>query len=97
MDLNKSIRLAVDSGKVVLGLDKAKKIALNGDAKLIIYSKNCPGAQDLKHYCDLSGVSLLEFQGTSVELGAVCGKPFSVSVLCVQEAGDSDVLSVVKG
>ena len=97
VDLNHAIRLAVDSGKVELGLDKAKKIALNGSgAKLVIIAKNCPGAQDLKHYCAIAEIPVVVFQGTNVELGAVCGKPFSVSALCVLEAGDSDILKAVQ-
>ncbi|MFH1779895.1 MAG: 50S ribosomal protein L30e [Candidatus Micrarchaeota archaeon] len=95
MDLNKSIRLAVDSGSVMLGVEKALKNAANNSAKVIVFVKTCPRMQDLKYYSELSGVPLIEFNGSSVELGAVCGKPFSVSALSVIEEGDSDILSVV--
>ncbi|MFH0923060.1 MAG: 50S ribosomal protein L30e [Candidatus Micrarchaeota archaeon] len=97
VDLNLAIRLAVDSGKVELGLDKAKKAALNGSgAKLIIIAKNCPAIQDVKHYCDIAELPVIVFPGTNVELGAVCGKPFGVSALCVLDAGDSDILKAVE-
>ncbi len=98
MDLSKSIRLAVDSGKVELGADKAKKIALRGEAKLIVVARNCPSenAADLRHYCRQSGTPLVEFPGTSIELGTVCGKPFSVSALSIIEEGNSDILQAVR-
>jgi large subunit ribosomal protein L30e len=40
----------------------------------------------------LSGVPLIVYEGTSLELGAVCGKPFTVSAMTIREAGDSDIL-----
>lgn len=95
MELSKSIRMAVDTGKTVLGSVKSKKLALTGGAKLIVIAKNCPpeSKQDLMHYCQLAGVPCIEYQGTSVELGVVCGKPFTVSALSVLDAGNSDILS----
>ncbi|MBI5636329.1 50S ribosomal protein L30e [Candidatus Micrarchaeota archaeon] len=95
MDLIKSIRLAVDTGKVDLGAQSAKRHALNGSSSLIILAKNCPAQvrNDVTHYAALSEVKLLEFAGTSLELGNVCGKPFPVSALSVLEAGNSDILS----
>ncbi len=93
MDLERSIRLAVDSGKVTLGSQRSIQHALRGDGKLVIVASNCPesAAEDLKHYCALSDIRLVKFKGTSIELGTVCGKPFPVSALCVIEAGDSDI------
>lgn len=98
MDLSKSIRLAFDSGKVELGADKAKKIVLRGEAKLVVIARNCPSetAADLKHYCKLSSTPVIEFPGTSMELGTVCGKPFTVSVLSVLEEGNSGILQAVR-
>lgn len=98
MDLNKSIRLAVDSGEVVLGTDKTKKLALTGKAKIIVLSSNAlrEQAQDVKHYCNLSKTPLVVFQGTSIELGTVCGKPFPISALSVLNEGNSDILKAAK-
>lgn len=98
MDLSKSIRLAVDSGKVELGASKAKKIVLRGEAKLLVIARNCPDetAADLKHYCKLSGTPVIEFPGSSMELGTVCGKPFTISALSVLEEGNSDILQAIR-
>ncbi|HLC37940.1 MAG TPA: 50S ribosomal protein L30e [Candidatus Norongarragalinales archaeon] len=94
MDLSQSIRLAVDSGKVELGLQKTLKLSLVGGAKAIVVSKTCPGGKELQGYCKASKIPLLEFNGNGVELGAVCGKPFSVSALAVLEEGNSDILKI---
>ncbi|HIH20521.1 TPA: 50S ribosomal protein L30e [Candidatus Micrarchaeota archaeon] len=96
MNIGPSIRLAVDSGKVELGLDRALKSAINGGAKLIVIASNCPRAVELKQYCAASKTPAVEFEGSGVDLGAVCGKPFSISVLTVFEEGNSDILKAVK-
>ena len=95
MDIAKSIRIAVDSGKVLLGTAKAINLSKTGGCKLLVISSNCPTAtvQDLKQYSSSSSIPVMKFDGTSVELGAVCGKPFPVSVLSVVEEGNSDIMN----
>ncbi|MEK6954859.1 MAG: 50S ribosomal protein L30e [Candidatus Micrarchaeota archaeon] len=99
MDLNKAIRRAVDTGKVELGTDKARKMALMGSAKIIVLAKNIPKntVRDIEHYSKLSNVPVIEFDGTSLELGTICGKPFPVSVISIIEAGNSEILDAASG
>ncbi len=92
MDVSQSIRLAVDSGKVEMGLKKALQFSLTGGAKAIVVAKNCPAAAEIKQYAKASKVAIVEFNGNGVELGAACGKPFSISALSVLEEGNSDIL-----
>ena len=96
VDINKAIRLAVDTGKVNFGSREAIKSALNGSAKAIVLADNCPVSvkKDIEYYSTLSSVANIKFSGTSVELGSICGKPFPVSALVVFEAGQSDILNV---
>ena len=98
-DIGKAIRLAVDTGKVRFGSREAVKAALNGEAKLIVVASNCPKTvkSDIEYYCKLSKVSTLIYDGSSVELGSVCGKPFPVSALIVLDAGTSNILELSKG
>ncbi len=97
MDVNKAIRLVVDTGKVDLGSQKSKKVALMGGAKLIVMANNLPKntMRDMEHYAKLSNVPILKFGGTSMDLGTVCGKPFPVSAFVVKEEGHSDILKAV--
>lgn len=98
IDVAKSIRLCVDSGEVRMGAKNALKLALKADQKLLVLASNCPQhvAEDLKRACGLSQVPVLDFKGTSMELGVVCGKPFPISALSVLNEGDSDILQAVK-
>ncbi|VVC71777.1 50S ribosomal protein L30e [uncultured archaeon] len=94
VDVGKAIRLAVDTGKVRFGSREALQAALNGEAKLIVVAGNIAVGlrSDINYYSALSAVSMIEFCGTSIELGSVCGKPFPVSALTVIDAGSSNIL-----
>ena len=98
MSLGKAIRMCLDSGKVKLGLRATTKDAMLGHGKLIVLAQNMPApeASDIRRYCSLSRLPLVTFEGTSMELGSVCGKPFPVSALSITEVGNSPILSLVK-
>ncbi|PIT85390.1 50S ribosomal protein L30e [Candidatus Micrarchaeota archaeon CG10_big_fil_rev_8_21_14_0_10_59_7] len=98
IEVDKSIRLCVDSGKVELGADRTKKLLLTSEPKLVVLAANCPAntAQELRRYGELAGVPILDYPGTSVELGVVCGKPFCVSAMAVLNAGNSEIMQAVK-
>ncbi len=98
MDIQKSIRMAVDSGKVEFGERSGRRFALKGGAKLILISKNCPKERrdNLAYLCDKSKISYLSLEFTSLEIGSICGKPYSISVLSIIEPGNSDILEVKK-
>ena len=40
------------------------------------------------------GVRVFTYDGNNMELGAICGKPFSVSALAVIDKGTSNILSL---
>ena len=96
--LAKALRMAVETGKVKFGSRSSVKRALMGKAKLIIVSGNCPAdvKADISRYASLSEVDVLDFPGTSIELGSVCKKPFGVAVLAVYEPGTSNILEFAK-
>jgi large subunit ribosomal protein L30e len=93
-DLTNDIRLAVDSGKVAIGMNMVTKSIKRNDAKLIILAKSSETSRlrDIVHVAGVAEIKLLKFDGNPVELGAVCGKPFSVSVLSIIEPGNSNIL-----
>jgi len=90
MDIDKAIRNAVDGGKVELGTRSGKRSA--GNAKLVILSSNCP--PETRAVAEKMGAPVHIYSGTSIELGAVCGKPFTVSMLTVLDAGTSGILEL---
>jgi large subunit ribosomal protein L30e len=96
--LSAAIRQCVESGKVELGTNRGLKKALSGKAKLLVVAANCPAEAlaDAAAYCKLSGVPFVKFGGTSMELGTVAGRPHSVAVLAVLDAGNSGIMQFAK-
>jgi len=94
--LTMAVRLAVESGKVDFG--GRAGIGSADNVKLFIVANNAPG--DIKAKIEsrskVSNVPLIQFEGSSMELGSVCGKPFPVSVLSVFEEGSSNILELAK-
>ena len=97
VDVNKQIRMAVKTGKVGFGAKDALASTSAARAKMIILAKNCREADrdDILHTANQSEIPVYVFPGTSLDLGAVCEKPFPVSAIVVREAGDSEVLKLV--
>jgi large subunit ribosomal protein L30e len=97
-DINKAITTTIKTGKVLFGARSAINNAKIGKAKLIIIVANCPQKtrEDIQYYCRLSNIPKIIYNGTSIELGAVCGKPFMVSALTIREQGDSDILKLAE-
>jgi large subunit ribosomal protein L30e len=96
IDVNKAIATTVKTGKVLFGANKAVESVKLGRAKLIVLASNCPRniVEDIMNYSRFSKVPVVIYKGTSIDLGAVCGKPFTVSALTVREPGDSDILKL---
>ncbi|MCK5593468.1 50S ribosomal protein L30e [Candidatus Bathyarchaeota archaeon] len=98
MDINKAIATTVRTGKVLFGASNAVKNAKIGKPKLFIVAANCPTnvREDIEYYCNFSGLPVISHSGTSIDLGAACGKPFTVSVITIKEPGDSDILKLAE-
>ncbi len=97
MDVDRGIRVAVDSGNVTLGSDKSVQGIKLGKGKLVIIAQNCPIdiREDVMHYSKLSDIPVYDYEGTSLELGSVCGKPFTVATLIIKDPGDSNILEIM--
>jgi len=98
IDVNKAIATTVKTGKILFGTNNAIKNAKTRKAKLIIVASNCPQKirEDIEYYCKLSNIPVTIYKGNSIDLGAVCGKPFRVSALTIREPGDSDILKLAE-
>ena len=94
--MNKEIRQAVSTGKVILGADKSIKALKLGRAKLVILSSTCQKAvkDDIEHYAKLANVPIYRYPGDGAELGLACGKPFFVNVMVILEPGNSNILNI---
>ena len=99
MDVNRALRTASQTGNVVLGLNETLKNVLSKKAKLVVLAANAPEAavSQVEAATQQAKVPVYRYEGKNTELGPACGKPYSVAVLSVLEAGDSDVLQLAKG
>ena len=96
MNVEKEIRSAVDTGKVILGEKETLRAVKAKGVKLVIYATNTKEdvISQLEKHADIGEVPLYKFDGSSLELGAVCGRPHLISMLGIESSGDSDVLKL---
>ena len=94
MDVDRGIRVAVDTGNVILGSEKSIQSLKLGKGRLVVVARNAPKEiiEDVEYYANLSEIPYIVYDGTSVDLGSVCGKPFTVATLIVNDPGDSTIL-----
>ena len=96
--LSSAVRLAVESGKVEFGSRNATRALITGKSKAVVIASNAPKLlrENTDKYGNLSSILVIEFDGTSRELGSVCGKPFPVLMLAIYEEGVSPILTFSK-
>jgi large subunit ribosomal protein L30e len=94
-DLARDIRLAVDSGEVAIGAESVISSIKGSTSKLVILASLGKKElyDDITHLAKLSEVKIMLFSGNSMDLGTVCGKPFSVSALSIIKPGNSNILT----
>ncbi|HLE95950.1 MAG TPA: 50S ribosomal protein L30e [Candidatus Thermoplasmatota archaeon] len=98
MDVQRSLRTAAQTGKVALGAKESLRAISQKKAKLVILAKNAPdlAGSGVETAAQQSRVPVYRFDGLNTELGPALGKPFSVAVAAVLEAGESDVLDLAR-
>jgi large subunit ribosomal protein L30e len=75
------------TGKVLLGQHATEDCINEGKAQLVVVARNCP-ERFQQFLAGKQDVSVHIFEGSGVQLGMACGKPFMVSasllVVCAQ-------------
>lgn len=83
MDELNNIKKGLKEKKVIIGTDNTiKKLRKNKVSKVWL-SSNVPKnmKDELSHYCSLNNVELIQLNIPNDELGVICKKQFSISVL----------------
>ncbi|MCR4335616.1 MAG: 50S ribosomal protein L30e [archaeon] len=98
VDVSKEIRRAVDTGKVIFGTKNSEKSLKNGSGRLIIIANNVPtlAKEKLVSFAEIGKTPYHVFEGNGLELGSVCGKPFTISTMVILDSGKSKVLEITK-
>ena len=96
--ITSALRLTVETGKVEFGSRTGLVASLLGKAKLFVVADNTPVDVRTKvtAYAEKSKIPVIVFEGTTMELGSVCGRPFPISVLSVYDAGTSNIMKLAK-
>lgn len=84
--LNEEIQAAIKNNKAILGYRESIKFIKLNQPKLVVISNNLPEQtkNEIQHIAKLSNGKAEIFEGSSKELGTICGKPFPVSVLTIK-------------
>merc|ERR1711881_273726 len=95
-NINAKLALVIKSGKYSLGYKSVLKAMRSGKSKLVLISGNTPPLRrsELEYYAMLSKTPVHLYQGSNVALGTAAGRLFRVGVLSIEDAGDSDLLSI---
>lgn len=82
-----NLKKAVKERNLIIGSDETIKLLKKGGVKEVFVSINCPEdvLGSIKKYCEINEVKLLELKENSKELGAVCKKPFSITVCSIKK------------
>ena len=87
MVLAEDIQSAVKSKKAILGYEKSLEYLRSNKPKVVVIADNIQKdrKEELEHDARLSETDIEVFDGSSKELGIICGKPFPVSALVIIE------------
>jgi large subunit ribosomal protein L30e len=86
-ETKKLVQELVAKKSIIIGTDRTLKALRKGEVKRIFLSANCPGTarSQIARYCMLSKLEMQELPMQSNQLGALCKKPFSISVFGVRK------------
>ncbi|MBW3002816.1 ribosomal L7Ae/L30e/S12e/Gadd45 family protein [Candidatus Woesearchaeota archaeon] len=79
------IRGLLADNKLIIGTERTLKLLRLGKLKQVFLSANCADStkEDILHYSNIAGVKVKDLAYPGSELGVVCKKPYSISVIGV--------------
>jgi len=97
-DIDTNIKVAYKTGKMIYGKTQVLRQLRQDPFKMIIIANNCPEEYEtqLRYYNSLinNRIFIHKYQGSSWELGLAMGKPYMISVIGINDFGDSDLLTL---
>ena len=94
--LEKALKDAIKEKKRALGAKQVLGSMKN--SKLIVISQSVPKntSQKIQETAKKGKVSTVNFEGSSVALGKLCGIPFRVSTISLTSVSDANIKSIIK-
>ncbi len=83
IDVNEEIKKLVATPKAIVGTQKTLKGLRAGKVAKVFLAKNVKETtrSDVEKYSGIAGVEIVRLELGNDELGTICKKPFSISVL----------------
>ena len=77
------IKKLLKDKNLVIGTERTIKNLKSGKISKIFISSNCPSIvkADIEYYSKLTNAAVVKLKYPNEELGVICKKPFSISVL----------------
>jgi len=77
------IKKLLKTKKLIIGTERTIKGLKLGNMTKIFLSSNCPETveEDISHYAKIAGAAIVKLNIPNDELGVLCKKQFSISVL----------------
>ncbi len=77
------IKKLLKTKKLILGSERTIKGLKTGKIFKVVYSLNCPQdiKSDIEQYCSIGNIDAVRLDIENDELGIICKKPFSISVI----------------
>ena len=84
-DMINDVRSVLKEKHAVRGAERTLKLLRKGKLKKVFLSANVEGEikKDILHYSNMAGIQVVELGMTNEDLGTLCKKPFSISVMGV--------------
>jgi len=97
-DVDINIKVAYKTGKMIFGKTQVLRQLRQDPFKMIIIANNCPVElkTQLSYYNSLinNNIFIHEYKGSSWDLGLAMGKPYMISVIGINDFGDSDLITL---
>jgi large subunit ribosomal protein L30e len=96
IDIAREIKVVMQTGKVKIGYNSVRNLLLTKNVTGIIVASKIPREKidALKYYARISKVPVYVYDGTSWDLGRLCGKPFMVSAIAIINPGESEIMKL---
>ena len=79
------IKKMLKTNDLIIGTEKTIKNLKLGKVQKVLLSSNCPSnvEKDINYYSTLNSIEVQKLEYQNDEVGVICKKPFSISVLAL--------------
>lgn len=84
--MEKSIKDALKTNNAIIGYRESIKFLKLNKPKMVVIASNAPERvrKEIEYNCKISNAKLETFNGSSKELGIICGKPYPIMVMVIK-------------